>query len=160
MLWLPGDWLDQSADMLAAGAADGRALVRAQGERLPLAGRLLSTSWGTVGDFLGPSIEHFYAVHSQAKLECKDEVRPDPYFVLASFSVCCWLRRTVSRSRRSTRTSALPWPGERSLSLPPPTRSVPRRSPPAWPRWVRRCSAWRNAICRRRFARSAAARLP
>ncbi len=126
--------LDQSADMLAAGAADGRPLVRAQGERLPfadesfdhvtftyllryvddpaatirelarvlrpggrvatlefgvpahpiwrflwrlytriglpLAGRLLSTSWGTVGDFLGPSIEHFYAVHSQAKLEC------------------------------------------------------------------------------------------
>src|SRR5258708_31359215 len=70
MLWLPGDWLDQSADMLAAGAADGRALVRAQGERLRLAGRLLSTSWGTVGDFLGPSIEHFYAVHSHAKLEC------------------------------------------------------------------------------------------
>src|SRR5258708_21714603 len=69
MLWLPGDWLDQSADMLAAGAADGRALVRAQGERLRLAGRLLSSSWGTVGDFLGPSIEHFYAVHPQAKLE-------------------------------------------------------------------------------------------
>ena len=126
--------LDQSADMLAAGSADGRPLVRAQGERLPfadesfdhvtftyllryvddpaatmcelarvlrpggrvatlefgvpanpiwrflwrlytriglpLAGRLLSTSWGTVGDFLGPSIEHFYALHSQAKLEC------------------------------------------------------------------------------------------
>jgi len=125
--------LDQSADMLAAGAADGRPLVRAQGERLPfadesfdhvtftyllryvddpaatmrelvrvlrpggrvttlefgvpanpiwrflwrlytriglpLAGRLLSTSWGTVGDFLGPSIEHFYAAHSQVKLE-------------------------------------------------------------------------------------------
>src|SRR6266566_10174096 len=37
---------------------------------LPLAGHLLSTSWGTVGDFLGPSIEHFYAVHPQAKLEC------------------------------------------------------------------------------------------
>ncbi len=126
--------LDQSADMLAAGSADGRPLVRAQGERLPfadesfdhvtftyllryvddpaatmcelarvlrpggrvatlefgvpanpiwrflwrlytriglpLAGHLLSTSWGTVGDFLGPSIEHFYAVHPQAKLEC------------------------------------------------------------------------------------------
>ena len=126
--------LDQSADMLAAGAADGRPLVRAQGERLPfadesfdhvtftyllryvddpaatigelarvlrpgghiatlefsvpanpswrflwrlytriglpLAGRVLSPSWGTVGAFLGPSIEHFYAVHSQPKLEC------------------------------------------------------------------------------------------
>jgi len=126
--------LDQSAQMLVAGAADGRPLVRAQGEwlpfadasfdyvtftyllryvddpaatmcelarvlrpggriatlefgvpanpmwrclwrlytriGLPLAGRLLSTSWGTVGDFLGPSIERFYAVHSQAKLEC------------------------------------------------------------------------------------------
>jgi demethylmenaquinone methyltransferase/2-methoxy-6-polyprenyl-1,4-benzoquinol methylase len=37
---------------------------------LPLAGRLLSTSWGTVGDFLGPSIEQFYAVHPQAELEC------------------------------------------------------------------------------------------
>jgi demethylmenaquinone methyltransferase / 2-methoxy-6-polyprenyl-1,4-benzoquinol methylase len=36
---------------------------------LPLAGRLLSTSWRTVGDFLGPSIEQFYAVHPQAKLE-------------------------------------------------------------------------------------------
>ena len=29
--------LDQSADMLAAGSADGRPLVRAQGERLPFA---------------------------------------------------------------------------------------------------------------------------
>lgn len=37
---------------------------------LPVAGRLLSTSWGTVGEFLGPSIERFYAVHTQAKLEC------------------------------------------------------------------------------------------
>jgi demethylmenaquinone methyltransferase / 2-methoxy-6-polyprenyl-1,4-benzoquinol methylase len=37
---------------------------------LPLAGRTLSTSWGTVGDFLGPSIEQFYAVHPQAELEC------------------------------------------------------------------------------------------
>src|SRR6266851_7565339 len=137
--------LDQSADMLAAGSADGRPLVRAQGERLPfaddsfdhitftyllryvddpaaticelarvvrpggrvatlefgvpanpiwrylwrlytriglpLAGRLLSPSWGTVGDFLGPSIEHFYAVHSQAKLECKDEVRVGPVVI-------------------------------------------------------------------------------
>ncbi|HEX8967718.1 MAG TPA: class I SAM-dependent methyltransferase [Chloroflexota bacterium] len=125
--------LDQSADMLAAGSADGRPLVRAQGERLPFAdesfdhvtftylmryvddpaatigelvrvlrpggrlaslefgvpgnplwyflwrlytrlglpltGRLLSTSWGAVGDFLGPSIEQFYAVHPQPKLE-------------------------------------------------------------------------------------------
>jgi demethylmenaquinone methyltransferase/2-methoxy-6-polyprenyl-1,4-benzoquinol methylase len=37
---------------------------------LPLAGRALSVSWGAVGDFLGPSIEEFYAVHPQAKLEC------------------------------------------------------------------------------------------
>src|SRR5206468_4079897 len=37
---------------------------------LPLAGRLLSASWGTVGDFLGPSIEQFYAAHRQAELEC------------------------------------------------------------------------------------------
>src|SRR5207248_6083587 len=37
---------------------------------LPLAGRLLSTSWGTVGNFLGPSIEQFYAVHRQAEVEC------------------------------------------------------------------------------------------
>jgi demethylmenaquinone methyltransferase / 2-methoxy-6-polyprenyl-1,4-benzoquinol methylase len=37
---------------------------------LPIAGRLLSTSWGTVGDFLGPSIERFYAAHRQAELEC------------------------------------------------------------------------------------------
>src|SRR5579859_379824 len=37
---------------------------------LPLAGRVLSTSWGTVGDFLGPSIEQFYTVHRQAELEC------------------------------------------------------------------------------------------
>jgi demethylmenaquinone methyltransferase/2-methoxy-6-polyprenyl-1,4-benzoquinol methylase len=35
---------------------------------LPVAGRLVSLSWGAVGDFLGPSIERFYAVHSQAKL--------------------------------------------------------------------------------------------
>jgi len=126
--------LDQSADMLAAGSADGRPRVRAQGERLPfadesfdhvtftyllryvddpaatireltrvlrpsgrlaalefgvpanpvwrflwrlytriglpLAGRLLSSSWGTVGDFLGPSIEGFYAAHPQAEVEC------------------------------------------------------------------------------------------
>ena len=126
--------LDQSADMLAAGFADGHPVVRAQAERLPfadqsfdhvtftyllryvddpsaticelarvlrpggrlatlefgvpanavwrllwrlytrvglpLAGRLLSSSWGMVGDFLGPSIERFYAAHSQAQLEC------------------------------------------------------------------------------------------
>ena len=126
--------LDQSADMLAVAAADGRPLVRAQGERLPfgdesfdhvtftyllryvddpaatlcelarvlrpggrlaalefgvpanpvwrwlwrlytriglpLAGRVLSPAWATVGDFLGSSIERFYAVHPQAKLEC------------------------------------------------------------------------------------------
>ena len=37
---------------------------------LPLAGHVLSRSWGVVGDFLGPSIEQFYAVHTQAKLEC------------------------------------------------------------------------------------------
>ncbi|HTD76150.1 MAG TPA: class I SAM-dependent methyltransferase, partial [Chloroflexota bacterium] len=123
-----------SADMLAVAAADGRPLVRAQGERLPfgdesfdhvtftyllryvddpaatlcelarvlrpggrlaalefgvpanpvwrwlwrlytriglpLAGRVLSPAWATVGDFLGSSIERFYAVHPQAKLEC------------------------------------------------------------------------------------------
>src|SRR5712691_147447 len=45
--WLPVHWsaamaakvigLDQSTDMLAAGSADGRPLVRAQGERLPFA---------------------------------------------------------------------------------------------------------------------------
>src|SRR5229473_3063543 len=37
---------------------------------LPLAGRLLSSSWGTVGDFLGPSIEGFYAAHPQTEVEC------------------------------------------------------------------------------------------
>ncbi len=37
---------------------------------LPLAGRAVSPSWGAVGDFLGPSIERFYSIHSQAKLEC------------------------------------------------------------------------------------------
>lgn len=37
---------------------------------LPLAGRVLSPSWAAVGDFLGPSIEQFYAAHPQAKLEC------------------------------------------------------------------------------------------
>jgi len=36
---------------------------------LPVAGRVLSPSWGDVGDFLGPSIERFYAVHPQSKLE-------------------------------------------------------------------------------------------
>jgi demethylmenaquinone methyltransferase/2-methoxy-6-polyprenyl-1,4-benzoquinol methylase len=36
---------------------------------LPVAGRLLSPSWAAVGDFLGPSIERFYAQHPQAKLE-------------------------------------------------------------------------------------------
>ena len=144
--------LDQSAQMLAAGSADGRPLVRAQGERLPfadesfdhvtftyllryvddpaatigelarvlrpgghiatlefgvpanpiwrflwrlytriglpLAGRLLSTSWGTVGDFLGPSIEHFYAVHPQVKLEYKDEVRVGPVVVVRVGGAC------------------------------------------------------------------------
>jgi demethylmenaquinone methyltransferase / 2-methoxy-6-polyprenyl-1,4-benzoquinol methylase len=36
---------------------------------LPVAGRLLSPSWGAVGDFLGPSIERFYSLHPQAELE-------------------------------------------------------------------------------------------
>lgn len=126
--------LDQSVEMLAAGAADGLPLVRAQGERLPfadesfdhvtftyllryvddpaatirelaqvirpggrlatlefgvpenhvwrflwrlytriglpLAGRVLSPAWGSVGDFLGPSIERFYEVHPQVNVEC------------------------------------------------------------------------------------------
>jgi SAM-dependent methyltransferase len=35
---------------------------------LPIAGRLLSPSWAAVGDFLGPSIERFYALHSEASL--------------------------------------------------------------------------------------------
>jgi demethylmenaquinone methyltransferase/2-methoxy-6-polyprenyl-1,4-benzoquinol methylase len=126
--------LDQSPEMLAAGCADGRLLVRADGERLPfadasfdhltftyllryvddpagavrelarvvraggriaalefavpdgpvsfvlwrlytrvglpLAGRAISPAWADVGDFLGPSIERFYADHPQAKLDC------------------------------------------------------------------------------------------
>jgi len=37
---------------------------------LPLVGRVLSPSWGAVGDFLGPSIERFYSIHPLAKLEC------------------------------------------------------------------------------------------
>jgi len=36
---------------------------------LPLAGRLISGSWSAVGDFLGPSIERFYAEHPQAEVE-------------------------------------------------------------------------------------------
>src|SRR6476646_1904795 len=36
---------------------------------LPVAGRALSPSWGAVGDFLGPSIERFYAAHPQVQLE-------------------------------------------------------------------------------------------
>ena len=35
---------------------------------LPVAGRVLSPSWGAVGDFLGPSIEQFYSTHSEADL--------------------------------------------------------------------------------------------
>src|SRR3569833_1125922 len=36
---------------------------------LPLAGRLISTAWGEVGDFLGPSIERFYAANPQTEIE-------------------------------------------------------------------------------------------
>jgi demethylmenaquinone methyltransferase/2-methoxy-6-polyprenyl-1,4-benzoquinol methylase len=36
---------------------------------LPVAGRLLSPSWAAVGDFLGPSIERFYSMHPQARLQ-------------------------------------------------------------------------------------------
>jgi demethylmenaquinone methyltransferase / 2-methoxy-6-polyprenyl-1,4-benzoquinol methylase len=42
---------------------------------LPLAGRLLSTSWGTVGDFLGPSIEQFYALHPNRSWSATGEQR-------------------------------------------------------------------------------------
>ena len=36
---------------------------------LPIAGRLVSAKWSTVGAFLGPSIERFYAAHPQATIE-------------------------------------------------------------------------------------------
>jgi demethylmenaquinone methyltransferase/2-methoxy-6-polyprenyl-1,4-benzoquinol methylase len=36
---------------------------------LPLLGRFVSKQWSDVGAFLGPSIEHFYAVHPQGALE-------------------------------------------------------------------------------------------
>ena len=36
---------------------------------LPVAGRLVSAKWSSVGAFLGPSIERFYARHPQAAIE-------------------------------------------------------------------------------------------
>ena len=36
---------------------------------LPLLGRAFSPSWGSVGEFLGPSIERLYSEHPQPELE-------------------------------------------------------------------------------------------
>ncbi|MDP9265123.1 MAG: class I SAM-dependent methyltransferase [Chloroflexota bacterium] len=36
---------------------------------LPIAGRAVSSRWGSVGAFLGPSIEHFYHAHPQPRIE-------------------------------------------------------------------------------------------
>ncbi len=36
---------------------------------LPVAGRAVSESWGSVGAFLGPSIERFYRAHPQSRIE-------------------------------------------------------------------------------------------
>jgi demethylmenaquinone methyltransferase/2-methoxy-6-polyprenyl-1,4-benzoquinol methylase len=179
--------LDQSADMLAAGSADGRPLVRAQGERLPfvdesfdhvtftyllryvddpaatmrelarvlrpggrvatlefgvpansmwrflwrlytriglpLAGRLLSTSWGTVGDFLGPSIERFYAVHSQAKLECYWRAAGLEAITVRRMSLGGGIVMSGTKSARNERQSPPP-PTTKSVVASPRTPSA------------------------------------
>jgi demethylmenaquinone methyltransferase / 2-methoxy-6-polyprenyl-1,4-benzoquinol methylase len=86
---------------------------------LPLAGRLLSTSWGAVGEFLGPSIEQFYAVHPQAKLES--------YWRAAGLDAITVRRMslgggTVMSATKSCRTeSRTPPCTTEAIATPPPT---------------------------------------
>jgi demethylmenaquinone methyltransferase / 2-methoxy-6-polyprenyl-1,4-benzoquinol methylase len=84
---------------------------------LPLAGRVLSPSWAAVGDFLGPSIEQFYAVHSQARLEC------------------CWRAAGLERlrvRRMSLGGGTVMSATKRARTTPrmPPSKTAPAEAPP------------------------------
>jgi hypothetical protein len=83
----------------------------------------LSTSWGTVGDFLGPSIEHFYAVHSQAKLECYWRAAGLEAITVRRMSLGGGTVMSATKSARSDRRPPAP-SKTKSVAAPPRTLSA------------------------------------
>jgi demethylmenaquinone methyltransferase / 2-methoxy-6-polyprenyl-1,4-benzoquinol methylase len=100
---------------------------------LPLAGRVISPAWGAVGDFLGPSIERFYAEHPQAALE--------RYWHAAGLEGLCVRRMSLGGGTVMTATKTVRATRAPGLSIASPIDASP---PTAAAFYALRPGGWRD----------------